>query len=80
VRLWKAATPQTEQAAGEPMRESSPTPPDKTARSDNDSNLPFGLGKGYVELAEVARPEQLLPAKATDESQDTLDPNTGVPE
>jgi hypothetical protein len=56
-------TDETDQ--GGPLRESSPTPPDKTARSDMDGNLPFGLGKGYVHLTEVARPDRQSPAVAT---------------
>jgi hypothetical protein len=56
-------TDETDQ--GGPRRESSPTPPDKTARSDMDSNLPFGLGKGYVQLTKFARPDQQSPTEAT---------------
>jgi hypothetical protein len=84
-----------ETGQGEPMRERSPSPPDKTARSDKDNNLPFGLGKGYVELAEVARPEQQLPVEVeatkvarpeqkapaeAAQSQDTFDSDSGGPE
>jgi hypothetical protein len=47
------------------MRESSPTSPTKTARSAEESNLPFGLGKGHVELLAVARPEHQLPSTTT---------------
>jgi hypothetical protein len=70
---------------GETKRESSPTPLAKTARSDDESNLPFGLGKGYVELMKVAKPEQQSPAEATkfarpEQSQDNFDLDTGVPE
>jgi hypothetical protein len=43
----------------EPKRESSPTSPAMTARSIEERNLPFGLGKGLVELLTVARPVQL---------------------
>ena len=50
---------------GEPKRESSPTSPTKTARSAKESNLPFGSGKGHVELLTVARPEQQLPSETT---------------
>jgi hypothetical protein len=82
-----------EAGQGEPKRESSPSSPDKTARSDEESSLPFGLGKGYVELKEVERPEQMMPAKATKvarpnqkapreaaQSQDNFDLDTGVTE
>ncbi len=54
-----------ETGQGETKRESSPTPLATAARSDDESNLPFGLGKGYVELLKVARPEELSPAEAT---------------
>jgi hypothetical protein len=47
------------------MRESSPTSPTKTARSAEESNLPFGLGRGHVDLVMVARPEQQLPSRTT---------------
>ncbi len=47
------------------MRKSSPTSPTKTARSAKESNLPFGLGKGHVELLTVARPEHQLPSETT---------------
>jgi hypothetical protein len=33
-----------------------------------------------AKATKVARPEQLVPAKATDESQVILDPNTSGPE
>jgi hypothetical protein len=74
-----------ETGQGETKRESSPTPLAKTARSDDESILPFGLGKGYVELMKVARPEQQSPAEATkvarpELSQDNFDLDTGVPE
>jgi hypothetical protein len=82
-----------ETGQGEPMRESSPTSPTKTARSAKESNLPFGSGKGHVELLTVARPEQQLPSWTTKvarpnqqapqeavKSQDTFDPNTSGPE
>jgi hypothetical protein len=75
------------------MRESSPTPPAKTSRSAKESNLPFGLEKGHVELLTVARPEQQLPSGTTNvarpnqqapreaaQSQDNLDLDTGVTE
>jgi hypothetical protein len=54
-----------ETGQGETKRGSSPTPLAKTARSDDENNLPFGLGKGYVELMKVARPEQQSLAEAT---------------
>ena len=54
-----------ETGQGEPMRESSPTSPTKTARSIEESNLPFGLGRGHVELVTVARPERQLPSGTT---------------
>jgi hypothetical protein len=75
------------------MRESSPTPPAKTARSAKESNLPFGLEKGHVELLTVARPEQQLPSGTTKvarpnqqapreaaQLQDNFDLDTGVTE
>jgi hypothetical protein len=38
-----------ETGQGEPMRESPPTSPTRTARSTEESNLPFGLGRGHIE-------------------------------
>jgi hypothetical protein len=54
-----------ETGQGEIKRGSSPTSPAKTARSAKESNLPFGLGKGHVELLTVARPELQLPSGTT---------------
>ena len=54
-----------ETGQGEPMRESPPTPPTRTARSTEESNLPFGFGKGHVELVTVARPALQLPSRTT---------------
>ena len=47
------------------MTESLTTSPTKTARSAKESSLPFGLGRGHLELVTVARPERQLSSGTT---------------
>jgi hypothetical protein len=64
---------------GEPLEnESDPTPPIKTARSDEQS-YPSSEQKDANPLLTVARPEQQSPSEAV-KPQDTFDPNTSGPE